>query len=34
MEHLRAALVDILELNCTYAIKASEGDYEVVNMQL
>ena len=34
MENLRAALVDILELNCSYAIGAAEGEYEVVNVQL
>ena len=34
MENLRAALVDILELNCSYAISAAEGEYEVVNVQL
>ena len=34
LENLRAALVDILELNCAYAISAVEGEYEVVNVQL
>ena len=28
MENLRAALVDILELNYAYAVSAAEGDYE------
>ena len=34
LENLRAALVDILELNCEYAISAAEGDYEVVSVKL
>lgn len=34
MENLRAALVDILDLNCAYAINAAEGDYEVGSVQL
>ena len=34
LENLRAALLDILELNCAYAIGAAEGEYEVVNVHL
>ena len=34
MENLRAALLDILELNCAYATSVAEGDYEVINVQL
>ena len=34
LENLRAALLDILELNSAYAIGAAEGEYEVVNVHL
>ncbi len=34
LENLREALVDILDLNCVYAIETAEGDYEVVSVHL